>query len=67
MPSIKYKHETGALHIGGGRFFYANQEVEVTAKERDELLKNYPDLEEVKETTEVKETKEVKEIKQEKE
>ena len=55
MPKIKYKHETGALHIGGGRFFHANEEVEVTVKERDELIKVYPDLVEVKENKKEKE------------
>jgi hypothetical protein len=49
MPQIKLKGEKGVLHIGGGRFFYANQPVEVTAKEKGELLKAYPGhLEEVK-------------------
>jgi hypothetical protein len=48
MPKIQYKHKKGALHIGGGRFFYANEPVEVSAKERDELLSRYEDLEEVK-------------------
>ncbi|EID42863.1 hypothetical protein [Parageobacillus thermoglucosidasius] len=48
MPKIQYKHKKGALHIGGGRFFYANEPVEVSAKERDELLSKYEDLEEVK-------------------
>ena len=58
MPKIQYKNEKGALHIGDGRFFYAQQSVEVTAKERDELLKTYPDLEETKEAEEeVKEPK----------
>lgn len=50
MPKVQYKHKIGALHIGGGRFFYANEPVEVTAKERDELLQRYSDLEEVKES-----------------
>ena len=50
MPKIQYKHKTGALHIGGGRFFYANEPVEISAKERDELLEKYSDLEEVKAT-----------------
>jgi hypothetical protein len=49
MPKIQYKHEKGALHISGGRFFYPGEVHEVTAKERDELLKDYgDDLEEVK-------------------
>ncbi|BDG48781.1 hypothetical protein [Parageobacillus sp. KH3-4] len=48
MPKIQYKRKKGALHIGGGRFFYANEPVEVSAKERDKLLSKYEDLEEVK-------------------
>jgi hypothetical protein len=49
MPKIRYKSEKGTLHISGGRFFDAGKEYEVTAKERDELLKEYgDDLEEVK-------------------
>lgn len=47
MAKVKYKHEEGALHIGGGRFFYANEEVEVTEAEKDQLLEAYEDLEEV--------------------
>jgi hypothetical protein len=47
MAKVQFKHKEGALHIGGGRFFYANEPVEVTDKERAELLKNYSDLEEV--------------------
>jgi len=48
MPHIQYKQKKGALHIGGGRFFYANQPVEVTAEEEKKLLKNYKQLESVK-------------------
>lgn len=48
MPKLQYKSKTGALHIGGGRFFYAGEPVEVSAKEKDELLNNHEDLEEVK-------------------
>ncbi len=49
MPYIQLKHETGALHIGGGRFFYAGEPQKVNAKERDTLLEAYEDLEEVAE------------------
>lgn len=52
MTKLQYKKESGALHIGGGRFFYAQKPVEVAAKERDELLKLYPDLEEVNDSKE---------------
>jgi hypothetical protein len=58
MPKIQYKHKKGALHIGGGRFFYANEPVEVSAKERDELLSKYEDLEEVKPQKESSSSKE---------
>ncbi|OLN21857.1 hypothetical protein BTO30_12625 [Domibacillus antri] len=47
MPKIQYKHKTGALHVGGGRFFYANEPVEVTSEEAAELIETYEDLEEV--------------------
>lgn len=50
MPLVQYKKKTGVLHIGGGRFFYANEPQKVTAKERDELLGAHYDLEEVKES-----------------
>ncbi|OJE32997.1 hypothetical protein BAQ47_25570 [Bacillus tropicus] len=50
MPLVQYKQKSGVLHIGGGRFFYANEPHKVTAKERDELLVVYSDLEEVKES-----------------
>lgn len=49
MPYVQLKHETGALHIGGGRFFYAGEPQKVTTKEKDELVAAYKDLEEVKE------------------
>ncbi|PEW46593.1 hypothetical protein CN306_18805 [Bacillus thuringiensis] len=48
MAFVQFKHESGVLHIGGGRFFYAGEPQEVTAKERDELLESYGDLEEYK-------------------
>lgn len=48
MAFVQFKHENGVLHIGGGRFFYAGEPQEVTAKERDELLEAYEDLEEFK-------------------
>lgn len=47
MPKVQYKEKTGVLHIGGGRFFHANEPVEVTAEEKEELLKSFSDLEEV--------------------
>lgn len=47
MAKVQFKHKEGALHIGGGRFFYANDPVEVTEAEKDELLSSYEDLEEV--------------------
>lgn len=50
MPLVQYKQKTGVLHIGGGRYFYANEPRKVTANERDELLSAYSDLEEVKES-----------------
>lgn len=58
MPYVQYKNESGVLHIGEGRFFYAGEPQKVTAKERDELLKNYEDLEEVKEEKQPSKTKE---------
>jgi hypothetical protein len=48
MPKIRYKHKKGALHIGGGRFFYAGQVYNVSDKEWKEL-EGYEDLELVKE------------------
>ncbi|WP_252503272.1 hypothetical protein [Sporosarcina sp. Marseille-Q4943] len=45
MPKVQYKHKTGALHIGGGRFFYANDPVEVEDNEVEGLLASYADLE----------------------
>lgn len=47
MPYVQYKAESGALHIGGGRFFYAGKPEKVTVKEKDELVAAYTDLEEV--------------------
>jgi hypothetical protein len=47
MPKVQYKNKEGALHIGGGRFFFANEPVEVSEKEKKKLLENYADLEEV--------------------
>lgn len=49
MPKVQYKKKTGVLHIGGGRFFYANEPVEVPEEEIDELLETYEGLEEVEE------------------
>lgn len=45
MVKVQYKHKEGALHIGGGRFFYANEPVEVSPDEVDGLLNTYEDLE----------------------
>lgn len=47
MAELQYKKETGALHIGGGRFFYAGEPVEVKDGEKAELLSKYADLEDV--------------------
>ncbi|MEX3422056.1 hypothetical protein H0911_24560 [Bacillus sp. HSTU-bmb18] len=58
MALIQYKNPTGVLHIGEGRFFYAGEPQKVTAKERDELLKAYEDLEEVKEDKQTSKSKE---------
>ncbi|NUU74018.1 hypothetical protein [Paenibacillus xylanilyticus] len=44
MPKVQYKNKTGALHVGGGRFFYANKPVDVTDKEWA-LLEDREDLE----------------------
>lgn len=55
MAFVQFKHESRVLHIGGGRFFYAGEPQEVTAKERDELLSNYDDLEEYKQSKTKKE------------
>ncbi|PEM58607.1 hypothetical protein [Bacillus toyonensis] len=54
MPYVQYKNERGVLHIGEGRFFHAGEPQKVTAKERDELLSSYKDLEEVKEASKSK-------------
>lgn len=53
MPYVQLKHETGALHIGEGRFFYAGEPQKVNAKERDALIEAYEDLEEVAEPKKV--------------
>jgi hypothetical protein len=48
MAKVIYKNKVGALHIGGGRFFYANEPVVVSEEEKDQLLAKYgEDLEEV--------------------
>lgn len=47
MAELQYKKETGALHIGGGRFFYSGEPVEVKDEEKAELLSKYADLEDV--------------------
>lgn len=46
MAKVILKHKEGVLHIGGGRFFHANEPVEVTEAEKDTLLAAYEDLEE---------------------
>ncbi|MED1954915.1 hypothetical protein [Brevibacillus centrosporus] len=46
---IKYKHEIGALHIGGGRFFYAGETYDLPEDEAKELTEEYDDLEIVEE------------------
>jgi hypothetical protein len=51
MPKVIYKNKEGALHIGGGRFFFANESVEVTEEEKEKLLETYEDLEEFVEET----------------
>lgn len=45
MPKIKYKQASGALHIGGGRFFHAGETYEVTDEEAKRLTETYGDLE----------------------
>jgi hypothetical protein len=46
MLKIQYKEKTGALHIGGGLIFRANEPVELADKEANKLVKNFPkDLE----------------------
>ncbi|MED4581871.1 Rho termination factor N-terminal domain-containing protein [Brevibacillus choshinensis] len=47
---VKYKHATGALHIGGGRFFYAGETYTVTDEEWEQL-QWYEDLEETDDAT----------------
>jgi hypothetical protein len=49
MAKIKYKHEKGALHIGGGRFFHAGEIYEVTDEDAKLLTETYGDLEIVEE------------------
>lgn len=49
MPKVKYKHEKGALHIGGGRFFYAGEAYEVSDEEAKALTEAFDDLEIVEE------------------
>lgn len=44
MAKVKYKHDKGVLHIGGGRFFHAKKPVEVNEKEVKTLLSKYDDL-----------------------
>ncbi|AUJ25184.1 hypothetical protein [Virgibacillus dokdonensis] len=43
MASVQYKAPWGVLHIGKGRFFYADEPVEVD--DSDELLSKFQDLE----------------------
>jgi hypothetical protein len=66
MAKIQLKHKEGALHIGGGRFFYANEPVEVTEAEKDKLLLAYEDLEEVVEEAKEEEKPKTKSKKDEK-
>lgn len=47
MPKIQYKAKSGVLHIGGGRFFYAQEPVEVKEDDKTNLISTYKDLEEV--------------------
>lgn len=48
MPKVQYKSKEGALHIGGGHFFYPNDPVEVSVEEKEQLLADYGEyLEEV--------------------
>lgn len=48
MPKLQYKHEKGALHIGGGRIFFPGQPLYVTEEAKNALLSRFPDeLEEV--------------------
>lgn len=49
MPKVKYKHEKGALHVGGGRFFYAGEAYEVSDEEAKVLTEAYGDLEIIEE------------------
>jgi hypothetical protein len=43
MPKLHFKHEKGALHIGGGRIFFPGQPLDVTEEEKEELLARFPD------------------------
>jgi hypothetical protein len=53
MPKLQYKHEKGALHIGGGRIFFPGQPLPVSEEEKEELLARFSDdLEEVEEAEE---------------
>lgn len=48
MSKLQYKHEKGALHIGGGRIFFPETPLEVTEEEKNALLSHFPgELEEV--------------------
>lgn len=49
MPKVQYKKNQGALHIGGGRFFYAGEPVVVEKEEADDLISKHKDLELVEE------------------
>ncbi|MGF6357097.1 hypothetical protein ABIE27_005036 [Paenibacillus sp. 4624] len=53
MPYLQYKKQKGALHVGGGRFFYPNEPIEVNEDEAVSLLDRHADLEEVKEDVKV--------------
>lgn len=45
MAKVEYRSKSGILHIGGGRFFYGQEPVEVKDGELDDLLDTYSDLE----------------------
>lgn len=49
MPKVQYKKNKGALHIGGGRFFYAGEPVMLDGGEAEDLLSKHKDLELVEE------------------
>lgn len=42
MPKVVYEASYGVLHVGGGRFFKANEPVEV--ENAEELISKYSDL-----------------------